>query len=55
MCTDQGSFLGSFLINSELRVNDDVNNDSRNFVDAIDDANNDACDCVGANNDASDG
>ncbi len=55
MCTDQRSFLRRFLTNSELRVNDDANNDANddvgNYVDASDDANN----YVGANNDVSDG
>jgi hypothetical protein len=46
--------LRSFLTISELGVNDDVNNDAKNYVNAINDAGNDACDCVGVNDDAND-
>jgi hypothetical protein len=42
--------LKSFLINSELGVNNNVNN----YVNVMNDACNDVCDCVGANDDASD-
>ncbi len=41
MCTNQGNILRSFLTNSELKVNNDVNDD--------------VCDCVGANNDVNNG
>jgi hypothetical protein len=46
--------LRSFLTISELGVNDDVNNDAKNYVNAINDAGNDACDCVSVNDDAND-
>jgi hypothetical protein len=41
VCTNQGNILRSFLTNSELKVNNDVNDD--------------VCDCVGANNDVNNG
>jgi hypothetical protein len=34
VCIDQVSFLRSFLINSELKVNDDANDDVGNYVGA---------------------
>ncbi len=46
--------MRSFLTISELGVNDDVNNDAKNYVNAINDAGNDACDCVSVNDDAND-